>query len=548
MKTLCRWLVSIVVVASCCPTMAQEILWHAIGRYNVNWLAMPLVFVGDLDGDGFEELVNIGQKNQGSRSGLFIISGRTGQVLRSRQPPTAQYWYVGVTEAGDWNRDGVRDYAVGRHDLNTFGPPVVEVLSGRDDSVLLSHTGHSGDRLLSDIDTDGDRSPDLVVAVERETSQGGAIYVYSNAGLLRYRHPIHHGNTNVGKVGDLDRDGCDDFAYASISAVRVLSGRTGTPIFDVRDELPNDNLGLGAIVACGDVNGDGVPDFAVSSAGVYPTNAVVRVCSGRDGAALFTFRKAFPPNGSGLNFGESIASGFDLDQDGIQDLVVGGCGYDCDLVRQVGDRVFVYLLRDGREIEICTPDLPSVQWFTKFGVQVAVGKPQPGNPFPVFACGEAGYGIGAQPLTHLGRVTLFRLPSSVVRPEGHACEGTLPRAPRAGVVELGTAGVRMHLSDAPSNAPAVLLVGLSNRSWAGLTLPIKLHSWGFLGCELATSVEAVVPTVTGSQGIRAGHASVDLPLPVTHTMPRRMVYAQWLVFGSGAQTPGALSVALGWPF
>lgn len=38
--------------ASAAP-VAQQVLWHAVGEYGVQWLAgYPLIFVGDLDGDG----------------------------------------------------------------------------------------------------------------------------------------------------------------------------------------------------------------------------------------------------------------------------------------------------------------------------------------------------------------------------------------------------------------------------------------------------------------------------------------------------------------
>jgi hypothetical protein len=406
-----------------------------------------------------------------------------------------------------------------------------------------------GDDLLGDLDTDGDGKPNLIVSVERETTKEGALYVYGGGGLS-YRLPVHHGNTNLGKVGDIDRDGCDDFGfwYSVQDVVRVVSGRTGAVLLTARGDLPNDHIGKGAIAACGDVDGDGIPDFAASSFGSIASNCLVRVFSGRDASALFTFRKAFPPNGSGFNFGEHIASGFDLDQDGIQDLVVGGCQYFCDLTRYVGGRLYVYLLRDGREIEICTPDLPSIQWFTHFGMETAVGKPHPGHPFPVFACGEASYGQGGNPLSFRGRVTLFRLPPAALRPHGQACEGTLGRAPRAGMVDLGATGVRMHLSDAPPGAAAVLLAGTSNRSWGSIALPLRLDPWGFVGCALETSVLVTCPTLTGRQGNRAGYASLDLPVPIAATVPARMVYAQWLVLGSGVQAPGALSMALGWPF
>ncbi len=536
----------------------QEILWHAVGRSGVEWFTNPLTFIGDVDGDGFEDLVNIGQQNQLIRSVAYVLSGRTGTLLRTRQVPVANFWYRGhVARAGDWNRDGIDDYILARYTWTApWAPTVIEVLSGRDDAVLLQVQAASSwlvggaEHVLCDLDTDGDGRPDLVFSVERETSQVGAVYVYANSGQLRYRLAVHYGNTNLGKVGDLDGDGCDDFGYwhSPDGTVRVVSGRTGVVILEAKGDLPNDHLGSGAIAACGDVNRDGVPDFAASSNGSYPTNGLVRVFSGKDAAPIHTFRKGFGVNGSAFGFGEAIASGFDLDQDGIQDLVVGGCMYDCDLVRGVGDRLYVYLLRDGREVEICTPDLASILHFTRFGLKVAAGRGHPGSPFPVFACGESAYGQGIDPLTYQGRISLFRLPPAALRPLGQSCSGTLGQPPRVGVVDLGLRGVRVQLSSAPPGAAAALLVGTSNQRWGGSNLPLGLDPWGFVGCQLLTSVDLWVPLTTGRQGAAAGYASLDVPLPVANNAPNGRVYTQWLVLGSGQQIPGALSAGLGWPF
>jgi len=429
-------------------------------------------------------------------------------------------------------------------------------LSGRDDSVLFAtpggaHGTDGGYNILSDLDTDGDGSPDLVYTVMRETATAGAIYVYSNLGHLRYRLTAHWGNSKLGKVGDVDHDGCDDFGYwvqVPRGIVRVVSGRTGATIFDVWGDNQDDGLGSGGIVACGDVNRDGTPDFAASSEGYYPTLGIVRVVSGKDGTVIYTFRKAFDARGSAWGWGRSIASGFDLDQDGIQDLVVGDCQYDCDQVRQLGDRLYVYLLRDGREIEICTPGLASIQHFTWFGYEVAVGKPTPGNPFPVFACGEQQYGQSGLLVLYEGRVTLFRLPPAALRPYGSSCPGSLGRSPRAGMVDLGSSGVRMQVSDAPAGLPAVLLAGTSNQTWGSVPLPLALDPWGLIGCQLDTSIVLALPTLTGRAGMTEGYTALDIALPIANGASRGRLYAQWLVLGFGAQAPGALSSAMSWPY
>jgi hypothetical protein len=542
---------------------AQELVWQAIGQADVSRYGQAIVDLGDLDGDGYSDWLNYGYADRATYAGtaLHILSGRTGALLRSRQPLLPNYHYVAIARAGDWDGDGINDYAATRYAFAwPFDMTFVEVLSGRDDRTLFSvpcgrYTHDSGgENILSDLDTDGDGRPDLVCSASAETPQGG-IYVFRRDGSVRYRVALTAGQTVVrlGTVGDIDGDGCDDFGHQHADpnypggAVRVVSGRTGAPLVTGSGDASPDGLGTGAIVGCGDVDGDGTPDFVASSHGSGPILGIVRVFSGRDGHALWTFRKAFPPSGGGAGFGHSLASGFDLDQDGIQDLIVGGCGWWCDQVRYIGQRVFIYLLRDGREIEICTPGLSTIHHFTVFGTRVAAGSPQRGNAFPVFACGEWQYGR-SNVLDYQGRVTLFRLPPSALRPYHEACSGTLGRAPRAGMVDLGTRGVRVHLSDAPSGVVAALLIGNSNRSWAGRSLPLKLEPFGFPGCELATSVLVELCTSTGTQGNAAGYASLDVALPIVGGSGRGTLHAQWLVLGQAQQAPGALSGALSWPY
>jgi hypothetical protein len=539
----------------------QEILWRTAGQVDVSSLSEFVVVIGDTDGDGFDDLANIGGAQQ-PFAVVRVFSGRTGATLRTRLPPTPNYLYLRITPAGDWDGDGLRDYAASRYAYSwPFGPTYVDVLSGRDDAVIVSmpcgvyNVDDGGDNILSDLDTDGDGLPNLLCSAGGEPPRG-FVYVFRHDGSIAYRiglsGPSGRTATRLGAVGDVDRDGCDDFGYHDYDPnpggiVHVVSGRTGTRLYTVRGDGPGDLLGSGMIVPCGDVDADGVPDFAASSMGTYPTRGLVRVFSGRDGSAIYTFRKAFGQYGSAFSYGEALASGLDLDQDGVLDLVVGGCQFDCDQVRLVGDRLYVYLLRDGREIEICSPDVAQLWNFTWFGFRVAAGRPHPGNPFPVFACGEYRYGLSTV-LNHQGRITLFRLPPSIVRPYGDPCFGTLGRAPRLGVLDLGAQGVRLHASDAPPAAPSALLIGDSNRAWHGIPLPIKLSPLGFTNCELRTSVLVALPTVTGNQGAATGYGFVDVPLPFARGSGRETLYAQWLVLGQGPQAPGGLSAAVSWRY
>ncbi|MFT7464280.1 MAG: hypothetical protein ACI9EF_002630 [Pseudohongiellaceae bacterium] len=132
---------------------------------------------------------------------------------------------------------------------------------------------------------------------------------------------------SVAALGDVDNDGVSDivvgdvFGAGFVGSAHVYSGKSSAPLFTVRGQVPGENFGA-AVVGCGDVNGDGVPDFAVGS----PLNSVagssagqVVVCSGTNGDILATLAGAAPDS----YFGAALANLGDLDGDGIAELAVG---------------------------------------------------------------------------------------------------------------------------------------------------------------------------------------------------------------------------------
>jgi len=127
------------------------------------------------------------------------------------------------------------------------------------------------------------------------------------------------------------------------------------------------------------------------------------------------------------------------------------------------------------------------------------------------------------------------------------CAGTQPSAPRIGIRGFGGTtgrGQRIHLSGAAPGRQAVLAIGTSRTSWLGQRLPLALDPFGFPGCALATSVEVLVGTVTGTTRRESGYAHVDVPaLP---SFPPVDLHAQWIILDPSAGSGGATSDALWW--
>ena len=156
---------------------------------------------------------------------------------------------------------------------------------------------------------------------------------------LRYEHvPSPSAGSsffNLAGLGDVDGDGLGDFAYGARGLsgtgndgnVIVVSGTSGVLLHEIPG-TPGSGFQLGAAVArAGDLDGDGRADFFASQPG-WPNQfaALGRVIaySGQTGGVLWTVE------GTQLDgaFAHSIDSAGDVDDDGVGDLIVGATSMD----------------------------------------------------------------------------------------------------------------------------------------------------------------------------------------------------------------------------
>ena len=308
-----------------------SLLLHVTGPAGGN-LGHSVAGVGDLDGDGHDDLA-VGLPHAGSSKGKTrIYSGATGAMLLS-VAGGAQGHYLGwsVAGLGDTNGDGVRDFAVGSPG---DGDGSARILSGVDASTLHVLTGGAGTEffgisMASAGDIDGDGVDDLVVGAPDSGFQPGQVRVFSGAtGTLLHLFQGTADHDFVGMTvaggGDADGDGIADIAYggrgdgSGLAVVR--SGATGAEILSLSgfaDHFGND-------VDLGDFDGDGLADLLVASYAVKtpdgsPNGGNVRVHSTRDGSVLFSVNDSRASSW----FGWSASFLGDLQGDGLIDLVAG---------------------------------------------------------------------------------------------------------------------------------------------------------------------------------------------------------------------------------
>ncbi len=546
------------------PLRSQTVVWERLGSgsgasYQGLQTAM---YLGDLNGDGFGDLLVRVAYGYTNETFLWFLSGKDGSTLRVRPNVGQGQYYKSFSAAGDVDQDGVADYAVMIDRINAGplgGDNIVQVCSGRDDSVFWQVEGEWPDfgvSLRGDVDLDGDRVPDLVLThpgstpygrVEAYSSQGRLLWV--SQGTSEFYVGWLQRRLDLGRVGDLDGDGRDDVVVSCADPRRllygaaVLSGKDGSVLVAGFGESPGDHWG-DVNDGCGDVDRDGVLDFGSGQLN-FGARGGMRIWSGRTGEPIWTWRSE-KPQGAGSHFGEVISSkGLDVDRDGVPDIAgADSLHLQFNPRHYVSGIVPVYSGRDGSRLFLVTAPLADRRIPTlQFGLTTELVPPQGADPFPlllVMGVDNRGAQCGYQ---DCGHVYLLRLAPDGVEAFGTACGGTLAQTPQIGLQRKPTS-VRVHLSGGEPGGMAVLVLGFSRTSFGPLSLPVSLERLGLTGCQLHVSIDASVLSNVET-GRHAGYAGVDLPVPLG--VPGGIaLHGQWLVLGSGATAPGGVSDALVW--
>lgn len=248
----------------------------------------------DLDGDGLDDIILANRSNSDGhvpyRGGsVVILYGRRDRLAGTFPLDDADAEIVGPEHetsglflaTGDFDGDGFDDVAVSVTDVGPSHEGTLHVIHG------------ARERLH------------------------GTVLIESIAPALGGIRPVR-----VASAGDLDRDGCDDLLVGGGGAARIVRGRRERWIGAVSPAatISGSYFTGWSLSGAGDLDGDGAPDIVVGDdarIGVFYGPDLFRDRSLDDADARITIARVE---------WYGVSAGFDLDGDGLSDLVVPGSG------------------------------------------------------------------------------------------------------------------------------------------------------------------------------------------------------------------------------
>jgi hypothetical protein len=306
---------------------------ESFGTTRLDHLGRTSALLDDVNGDGTRDVL-VGVGGVSNTIGMAqVLSGVDGSELREHVAARLDEVYAkAVAALPDLDGDGIGEYAITVPGVPSQQQGHVDVRSGATGNLLRTLAPPGGG--WNDFGTSCAAAIQPSGAVQLAVGQplvSPGVYVFdvSTGSVVVTAAPPTNGvdfGTSTAYVGDVDGDGVGDWAAGSPNfnskdgSVVVFSGQTGNAIWTLT-ETGSGAFG-GSVCGPGDLDGDGVPDILVGAPWEGATHhGAVDLYSGATGNLLSTWTV------NGLEFGSSLAVVGDVNRDGFQDVVVGERGY-----------------------------------------------------------------------------------------------------------------------------------------------------------------------------------------------------------------------------
>lgn len=191
----------------------------------------------------------------------------------------------------------------------------------------------------------------VFLATSLNAGQCPPLYTFSGSSFEEWL-----GNS-VSAAGDVDKDGYADFIIGAPYAVSdsttvgkafVLSGYNGDTLYVFEGAQSGEALGF-SVSTAGDVNNDSIPDFIIGAPyynGIDIRSGRAYVYSGKSGESLYIFEG----KSKDANFGWSVSSAGDVNNDGFDDFIIGA-RWD-DAIGYHAGRAYVFSGKNGDTLHI----------------------------------------------------------------------------------------------------------------------------------------------------------------------------------------------------
>jgi hypothetical protein len=316
-----------------------------------------LAGAGDVDGDGYADLLIAASDTPGYKGRVYLYQGSSGGLVTTNPTvlvaPSGVSYGEGLAGAGDVNSDGYADVLIGadgarraylyygsRMGLVTDNPTVLIGAEGSGDEWFGNSVDAAGD-------VDGDGYADVIVGAFGTSNYQGRAYLYrgSNSGLsttpITITKPRPTDNDwfgiSVAGAGDVNKDGYADIIVGAQSTSDLQgraylfhgssTGLSTTPTILIEPNALRLNQFGANVDGAGDVDADGYADVIVGTLGTLGYQGQVYLYRGSSAGLHTTPTTIVDPAGkAGDWFGLYSAGAGDVDKDGYADILIGAYG------------------------------------------------------------------------------------------------------------------------------------------------------------------------------------------------------------------------------